>query len=57
MSPSYMVGELRGIFPALKTEHPDEDIPLVRQIITKETARTALLSGFAAYREAKLLQP
>lgn len=53
MSPSYMVGELRGIFPALKKEHPDEDIPLVRQIITKETARTALLSGFAAYREGK----
>lgn len=53
MSPSYMVGELRSIFPELKVEKPEEQVTLAQRILTKETARKALLSGFADYKEGK----
>ncbi|MCI8402654.1 MAG: ATP-dependent helicase [Lachnospiraceae bacterium] len=53
MAPSYMIGELQGVFPGAKIRHPDEGVPLAEQIVSMETARTALLSGFAAYREGK----
>ena len=53
LSPSYMIGELKGIFPWLLTEQPDRDMPLARQVLTPGTARAALLSGFADYKEGK----
>jgi len=51
LSPSYLIGELKGIFPALAVERADEQVPLPEQIVTVETARSALLAGFAEYRE------
>ena len=53
MSPSYMVSELQSIFPALTVERPEEDVTLDQRILTKETARKALLSGFADYKEGR----
>ncbi len=51
ISPSYMVKELQTIFPALVVERPEEQMTLAQRILTKETARKALLSGFADYKE------
>ncbi len=51
MSPSYMIRELQGIFPDLITEHPEDQVTLAGRILTKETARSVLLSGFAEYKE------
>lgn len=53
MLPSYLIGELKGIYPWLETEQADCGVPLPMQILTPETARTALLSGFADYKEGR----
>lgn len=49
MLPSYLVGELQGIFPALVVDRPDEGIGLPDQVMTPQTARTALLEGLSDY--------
>ncbi len=53
MSPSYMVGELQQIFPYLNVERPEAQVTLAQRILTKETARSVLLSGFAQYKDGK----
>ncbi|MBP3700337.1 MAG: exodeoxyribonuclease V subunit gamma, partial [Lachnospiraceae bacterium] len=53
MSPSYMIRELQGIFPALIVERPEEQVELADHILTKDTARSALLAGFADYKEGR----
>lgn len=53
LSPSYMIGELREIFPWLRVEQADCDVPLAKQIITRKTAQTVLLTGFADFKEGR----
>ena len=53
LSPSYMVGELKNVFPWLSAEAADRGVPLEEQIVTKKTAGDALLAGFADYKEGR----
>ncbi len=53
MSPSYMIRELQSIFPALAVERPEDMVTLTERILTKDTARSALLAGFADYKEGR----
>lgn len=51
--PSYIISELRSLFPGLPTEHPDRENGLLGRIVNEKTAREALLGGFAAYLEGQ----
>ncbi|MCI8566561.1 MAG: ATP-dependent helicase [Lachnospiraceae bacterium] len=53
LSPSYMVGELKNVFPWLTAEQADRGMPLAEQIVTRKTAGDALLAGFADYKEGR----
>ncbi len=53
MNPSYLVGELREIFPSLAPSHPDEEDSLPERIVNGGTAREELLAGLSRYRDGE----
>lgn len=53
MLPSYVISELRELFPKLQVETPGMDGRLLDHIVNPATARESLLRGFASYLEGE----
>lgn len=53
LNPSYLVGEIQEIFPALPVNRPDEEESLVARIVNAGTAKEALLRGLPRYRDGE----
>ncbi len=51
MLPSYLIGELRELYPELMTVRTEDHAELPEQILSRQTACAAMLQGLAAYRE------